>query len=75
MLILILFTLFRMYIQNSTSFSLGKKCSKVCEANNWQMNSRIFAENRLSPTPSPATQTPHLDVGENTAAVRDGLCC
>ncbi len=35
----------------------------------------IFAGLRLSPHTPTATQPPHLDVGENVAAVRDGIHC
>jgi hypothetical protein len=77
-LILIMFTLFCIYIQIPTSFISGKKCSEVCEADNRQINGRIFAVNGLLPClvtfppPTTATQPPHLDVGKNAAAVRDG---
>jgi hypothetical protein len=35
-LILILFTFFRIYTQNATSFHYGKKCLDVCETNKQQ---------------------------------------
>ncbi len=57
----------------------GKKFSEVSEADNRQINSRIFAVNGLPsclaafPPPPTATQPPHLNVVENSAAVRDGI--
>ncbi len=56
------------------------KSSEVCEADNRQINGRIFAVNGLlpslaafPPTPTAAQPPPpHLDVGKNAAAVRDG---
>ncbi len=57
----------------------AKNGQRVCEADNRQINRRIFAMNGLStclaavPPPLTATQPPHLDVGENAAAVRDGI--
>jgi hypothetical protein len=56
------------------------KSAQVCEADNRQINSRVFEVNGLSPClvafphlhcPLP----PHLDVGENATVVRDGLHC
>jgi hypothetical protein len=64
-------------IQNATSFVSGKKCSEVCEGDNLQINGRIFALTGLSPClgalppPLTATKSPHLDVGENAATVKD----
>jgi hypothetical protein len=77
--ILILFTLFRIYIKNATSFIKGKKFSKVSEANDHQINGNIFAVKGLSPCleafppPPSATQPPHLNVSENAGAVRDEI--
>ena len=53
--------------------------TKVSEANNLQINVCIFAVNGLLPwlaafpPPPTSTQPPHLDVGENVAAVRDSI--
>ncbi len=64
----------------ATSFTSGKKCSEVCEADNWQINGCVFAVNRLLPClaaslPLAGTPPPHLDVGKNAVPVRAGLHC
>jgi hypothetical protein len=42
-----------------TSFSSGKKCSEVCEADNQQINGHVFAMNGLLPYLVPFPPPPH----------------
>jgi hypothetical protein len=56
-----------------------EKNAQRSEANNRQINGRIFAVTGLLPClaafppPPTTTQPPQLDVGENVAAVRGGI--
>jgi hypothetical protein len=82
--ILILFTFFKIYMQNPTS-AKSKKSSDVCETHNREKNDPDFVISEFSlcfvaiaafpPSlshPAPLTPPPK-DVGGNEGAVRDGI--
>ncbi len=63
------------YITNSTSSSSDKNCLEVCEVDNQQINSHVFATNGLLPSYVAFPPPLYLDIGKNAAAVREGLYC
>ncbi len=76
-----------LYYTNATSFSSNKKCSKVSEADNWQINGRIFAVNGLLhcsvytsaflplPAPTPHSHSAPSQMKAKMVALRDGIHC